>query len=54
MTWVETKGRTPRTGERPLHIKFRNGLESRQTYTARQLRFSQVGDDWDVIAVARG
>ncbi len=53
MNWVETHGRKPRTGEKPIHVRFRNGLESRQTYVASQLRWSQVGDDWDVTHVAR-
>jgi hypothetical protein len=51
--WVETNGRKPTTGERRLHIRFRNGLESKETYLAAQLRFSHVGDPWDIIAVAR-
>lgn len=54
MKWVETKGRVPRTGDKPLRVKYRNGLESKESYTARQLRWTQVGDDWDVIAVCRG
>jgi hypothetical protein len=53
MKWIETQGKRPRTGDKPLHIKFRNGLESKVTYTAGQLRFTQVGDPWDVTHVAR-
>lgn len=52
-TWHKTNGRKPRSGEKPLRIKFRNGLESQQTYTAAQLRWTQVGDPWDIIEVAR-
>lgn len=53
MNWVETQGRKPRTGDRPLQLKFRNGIETMKTYTAAQIRWSQVGDDWDVMAVRR-
>jgi hypothetical protein len=54
MKWVETLGKRPRTGEKPLHIRFRNGLESRQTYIAVQIaRWDHRGDDWDVTHVAR-
>lgn len=51
--WVETKGRKPRTGEKALWIKFRNGQESRQTYVAAQLRWNDSGDGWDVVEVRR-
>lgn len=51
---IPTRGRTPRTEERKLWVQFRNGRVSRFEYTARQLRWSQTGDDWDVIAVERG
>jgi hypothetical protein len=53
VTWVETHGRKPRTGERPLLVRYRNGLESKTTYVARQLRWTHLGDDWDIVAVAR-
>jgi hypothetical protein len=53
MKWVATHGRKPRTGERPLFVKFRNGLESKETYSASQLRWSHVGDPWDIMEVAR-
>jgi hypothetical protein len=54
VTWVETHGRKPRTGERPLLVRYRNGLESKHTYTVRQIaRWSHTGDDWDIMAVAR-
>ena len=48
-----TNGRKPRTGEKLLRVQFRNGLVSRHTYTAAQLRWTDTGDDWDVIAVGR-
>ena len=55
MKWVETHGRRPRTGDKPLYVRFRNGLESQRTYTADQLRWTQVENDpWDIVAVARG
>lgn len=53
MKWVETNGRRPRTGDKLLHVRFRNGLESKKPYLASQMRFTQVGDPWDVVAVAR-
>jgi hypothetical protein len=53
MTWVETHGREPKTGQRLLHLRFRNGLESKKPYRADMIRWSQVGDDWDVVAIAR-
>ena len=53
MNWVETHGRKPRTGEKLLHIRFRNGLESRHTYTAAQIRWNDSGCEWDAVAVAR-
>jgi hypothetical protein len=52
--WVTTNGRRPRTGDRPLLVKFRNGLESKKSYTADQLRWSQINNDpWDIVEVAR-
>jgi hypothetical protein len=53
VNWVQTNGRKPRTGDKLLLLKFRNGLESKKGYTANQIRWSQVGDPWDVIEVAR-
>lgn len=32
-------------------VKYRCGYIDRHTYTARQLRFSDTGDDWDVVEV---
>lgn len=53
MTWVDTNGRKPRTGEKLLRVMFRNGYESRHQYTAAQLRWTVTGDDWDAVKVAR-
>lgn len=48
-----TNGRKPRTGDRPLRVRFRNGLLSRFEYTANQLRWDHRGSDWDIIEVGR-
>ena len=49
-----TKGRTPRTGEAPLRVQFRNGyIDDKHAYTAKQLRWTDTGDSWDVVAVKR-
>lgn len=49
-----TKGRTPRTGEKPLRVQFRNGyVDTKHTYTAKQLRWNDTGHGWDVVAVRR-
>jgi len=54
MKWVETKGRRPKTGDKLLHLRFRNGLESKQPYRADMIaRWTHIGDPWDVMAVAR-
>jgi hypothetical protein len=34
-------------------VRFRNGVESRHSYVAAQLRWNDSGSDWDVIEVAR-
>jgi hypothetical protein len=54
MKWTSNPGRTPRTGDRPLKVKFANGVEARWDYTARQLRWSLTGSEWDIAEVARG
>lgn len=52
--FTPTKGRKPRTGERKLEVIFRNGFRDRKhSYTSAQLRWTDSGDDWDVIAVRR-
>jgi hypothetical protein len=48
-----TNGRTPRTGERQLRVRFANGLVSRHTYTAAQLVWKQRGWDFDIIGVEK-
>lgn len=48
-----TKGRTPRTGDAALYVQYRNGYVDRFTYSAKQLRFSDTGDDFDVVAVKK-
>jgi hypothetical protein len=48
-----TNGRKPRTGDKLLRVQFRNERVSIHTYTAAQLRWTNSGDDWDVIAVER-
>lgn len=51
MKWAETKGRKPRTGDKPLRLRFRNGVESRWTYKAAQIRWTDTGSDWDATEV---
>lgn len=54
LRWHDTNGRKPRTGEALLHLRFRNGLESKKPYIVKQItRWDHRGDDWDVMAVAR-
>ncbi len=49
-----TKGRTPRTGEKPLRVQFANSyVDEKWTYRAAQLRWDHTGSDWDIIAVKR-
>ena len=52
MKWVETHGVKPRTRAEKAHLRFRNGLESKQPYSVGTTRWSHVGDDWDVVAYA--
>ncbi len=59
MKWTPTKGRTPRTGEAPLRVRFRNGSESRYAAPARAWQFGHgrkdFPPDWDfdIIEVAK-
>jgi hypothetical protein len=53
MSWATNPGRAPRTGERPLRVKFANGRESIHAYAANQLRWSLTGSEWDISEVAR-
>jgi hypothetical protein len=53
--WAETRGRKPKTGERLLNVRYRNGLESKHAYTAKQLRWDHTphNDPWDITHVRR-
>ena len=52
--FTPTKGRMPRTGETRLIVQFRNGyVDDRNTYTAKQLRWTDTGNDWDVVGVRK-
>lgn len=52
--FTPTQGRKPRTGERKLRVQFRCGyVDDRHEYTAAQLRWTDTGDSWDVVAVKR-
>lgn len=53
MTWTATNGRKPRTGDKALWIKFRNGQESKRPYVAAQLVWADRGWDYDVTHVRR-
>lgn len=53
MKWTPTQGRKPRTGEKPLRVRFANGQESRWEYVASQLRWTTTGGEWDITEVAR-
>lgn len=49
-----TKGRKPRTGGDKLRAQFRNGhVDERHEYTAEQLRWTDTGHAFDVVAVQR-
>lgn len=48
-----TNFRKPRT-ERLLRVRFRNGETSRWQYTAAQLRWTDSGSPFDIIAVEYG
>lgn len=49
-----TNFRKPKTGDKPLLVKFRNGLESRWAYAADQLVWKDRGWDFDIVAVEMG
>lgn len=51
MTWRPTHYRTPRTGERKLRVKFRNGEVSKWTYRAKDLVWSDRGEPFDITHV---
>ena len=48
-----TNGRKPRTGGAKLNVQFRCGYVCHFTYTAEQLRWTDTGDSFDVVAVKR-
>lgn len=48
-----TNFRKPRTN-RLLRVRFRNGEVSRHEYLASQIRWSDTGSAWDVVAVEFG
>jgi len=52
--WTPTNGRTPKTGEAKLFVRFRCGYEDlKNEYKASQIRWTNTGDDWDAVAVKR-
>lgn len=49
-----TKGRKPRTGGQKLQVQFANGMvDEKHEYDASQIRFTDTGDSFDVVAVRR-
>lgn len=49
-----TKGRKPRTGGEKLQVQFANGMvDDKHEYTAEQMRWSDTGDEFDIVAVKR-
>ena len=57
MDWIETKGRAPQKREQPYWLLFRNGKESKQPYTAKQMQWGHhrkgMDDDYDIVAVRK-
>ena len=53
MKWTATNGKRPRTGEKPLWCKFRNGTVLKEPYRADQVRWTDTGDEFDIVEVAR-
>lgn len=49
-----TRWTMPPTGDLKLRPQYRNGYVDKFTYTARQLVWSDRGNPWDVVAVAKG
>lgn len=45
-----TLGRKPRTGDKKLRVRFRNGETSRYAYPASALRWTDTGCEFDIIA----
>lgn len=48
-----TNYRKPRTGDTPLRVQWANGSISIHTYVASQLRWTNTGSDFDIIACER-
>lgn len=46
--WQPTNWKPPRTGDKKLRLKFRNGRISDHTYTARQINWADRSYDYDV------
>jgi len=47
-------GVMPQTGEAKLRVKFRCGyVDDKHAYTAKQLRWTDTGSGWDVVAYQR-
>jgi len=53
--WIPTHGRSPQKTEQPYWLLFRNGKESKQPYTAKQMQWGHhrkgMDDDYDIVAV---
>jgi hypothetical protein len=52
MKWTPTKWKRPKTGEKPLMVRFRNGVEG-GPYVASALRWTDTDHPFDVVEVAR-
>lgn len=50
MSFQPTNWKPPRTGEKQLRVRWRDGSTSKWTYTAKQLNWTDRGDPLDVIA----
>lgn len=51
--FTRTQWKPPRTGETPLRVQWRNGQVSRWTFKASQLRWTDEGHPYDIIAVRK-
>ena len=57
MTWTGSKPKAAshRSESSPYWLLFRNGKESKQPYTAKQMQWGHhrkgMDDDWDIVAV---
>ena len=48
-----TNGLRPKTGDAPLRVQFRSGIERTYDAAARRLRFTDTGQAFDIVAVER-